>query len=524
MRRVSILCAFAAGCSVSGWGQTQTGPQPIYRVTVVSRTLQAVNYEHRGGPTMIDFTGTVLLRHAKGQAVVESKRGRVSIDVKLDHLEAPTIFGTEYLTYVLWAISPEGRAKNLGEILVDSSNKAHINVTTEMQAFGLIVTAEPYYSVTTPSDVVVMENVVRPDTIGSREVISARYDLLPRGGYVMNLGADQRSAVASEGRKLPYDQYEALLEVYQAENAVQIAKSMNADQLAPESFNKAVGLLNNALQAQASSQDSHRVVSLAREAAQTAEDARMIATKRRGDLQQRDVRQSEDQSRLRAEAEAEQARAVAATEERDAERAEFQRDRAEADGQAARNIAAAPAVEAPPVAQRTAPTPPIVARPVERAKFELSGDQRKNRAELLAQLTSTLDTRDTPHGLVVTVTDGLFESQSGDALRPAATERLMQVAAVVKAHPDLTIRVQGFTDDRADSRNLSQRRAEVVRDALIRDGVAPRSVIAAGLGNSRPLESNATPGGREQNRRVELEIAGPSIGNMALWDRTYSLR
>ncbi|HYK16756.1 MAG TPA: hypothetical protein VEV37_01990, partial [Bryobacteraceae bacterium] len=237
MRGVSILCALAAGCSVSGWGQTRPDPQPIYRVTVVSRTLQAVNYEHRGGPTMIDFAGTVLLPHSKGQAIVESKRGRVTIDLKLEHLNAPTIYGTEYLTFVLWAISPEGRAKNLGEILVDSSNKAHINVTTEMQAFGLILTAEPYYSVTTPSDVVVMENVIRPDTIGSREVISARYDLLPRGGYTMNLGGPQRAAVAPEGKKLPYDQYEALLEVYQAENAVQIAKSLNADQLAPESFN-----------------------------------------------------------------------------------------------------------------------------------------------------------------------------------------------------------------------------------------------------------------------------------------------
>jgi flagellar motor protein MotB len=521
MRGVSILCALAAGCSFSGWGQTRPDPQPIYRVTVVSRTLQAVNYEHRGGPTMIDFAGTVLLPHSKGQALVESKRGRVTIDLKLEHLNAPTIYGTEYLTYVLWAISPEGRAKNLGEILVDSSNKAHINVTTEMQAFGLILTAEPYYSVTTPSDVVVMENVVRPDTIGSREVISARYDLLPRGGYTMNLGGAQRAAVAPEGKKLPYDQYEALLEVYQAENAVQIAKSMNADQLAPESFNKAVGLLDNARQAQASSQDSHRVVSLAREAAQTAEDARMITMKRREEQQQREVRQSKDQSRLRAQAEEEQA----AVEERDAERAEHGRDQSEAEAQAARNTTPALAVESAPAVPRPAPgRPTVVARPVERAKFELSGDQRKTRAELLARLTSTLDTRDTPHGLVVTITDPMFESETGNMLRPAAVERLTQVAAIVKAHPDLTIRVEGFTDDRAESRNLSQRRADSVCAVLLHYGARPGSVIAAGLGNSRPLESNATASGREQNRRVELEIAGPSIGNMALWDRTYSLQ
>src|SRR5580658_7155088 len=144
-------------------------PQPIYRVTVVSRSLEAVNYEHRGGPTTIDFQGTVLLPKAKGQAIVESKRGRVAVDAKIEHLEPPTIYGPEYLTYVLWAISPEGRPRNLGEVLVDSSNKSHLTVTSEMQAFALIVIAEPYYSVTLPSDVVVAENVVRPDTIGGRE-------------------------------------------------------------------------------------------------------------------------------------------------------------------------------------------------------------------------------------------------------------------------------------------------------------------------------------------------------------------
>src|SRR5277367_5000882 len=242
----ALFWAGLGACAMGGLALGQPpDPQPIYRVTVVSRSLEAVNYEHRGGPTTIDFQGTVLLSKAKGQAIVESKRGRVSIDAKLEHLEPPSRFGAEYLTSVLWAISPEGRPRNLGEVLADSSNKAHITVTSDMQAFGMIVTAEPYYSVTTPSDVVVMENVVRPDTIGTRELVTAKYDLLPRGVYVLNLGPDKRVAMASEGRKLPYDQYEALLEVYQAENAVQIARSMGADRFAPESLNKALALLDN---------------------------------------------------------------------------------------------------------------------------------------------------------------------------------------------------------------------------------------------------------------------------------------
>jgi hypothetical protein len=203
-------------------------PQPVYRVTVVSRTLPAINYEHRGGPTTIGFQGTVLLPQAKGQATVESKRGRVMIDAKFDHIDPPTKYGREYLTYVLWAITPEGRPKNLGELLIAPSNKSNISVTTDFQAFGLMVTAEPYYAVTTPSDVVVLENVVRPDTIGMVEPVNVKYDLLPRGQYTMILDASRFRTVGEEGEKLPYDRYEAVLELYQAQNAAQIARSMGS--------------------------------------------------------------------------------------------------------------------------------------------------------------------------------------------------------------------------------------------------------------------------------------------------------
>src|SRR5713226_5335856 len=139
---------------------------PIYRVTVVSRTLSAINYQHRSGPTKIDFKGTVLLPTAHGEATIESKKGRIEIDSQFEHLVAPQRFGREYLTYVLWAISPEGRAVNLGELVPGRSDKGDLHVTTDMQAFGLIVTAEPYFSVSQPSDVVTLENTVRPDTVG----------------------------------------------------------------------------------------------------------------------------------------------------------------------------------------------------------------------------------------------------------------------------------------------------------------------------------------------------------------------
>lgn len=311
------------------WCQTapiQPDPQPIYRVTVVSRTLPAVNYEHRGGPTVIGFRGTVLLPRAKGEATVESKRGRVVIDARFEHLEAPTRFGPEYLTYVLWAITPEGRPKNLGELLVGPSDKAKTIVTTDLQALGLMVTAEPYYAVTTPSNVVVMENVILPDTVGRIEPVLAKYELLPRGQYTLTVNPAQLRTVGVEQEKLPYDRYEAVLELYQAQNAIQIARSVGADQYAAETISKADGLLADAQNMEARRQDTHMIVSRAREAAQTAEDARTIAIKRQNEERlsgQREQQLEEGRALHRAEKQAERAQqeAIAAQQAADAERA-----------------------------------------------------------------------------------------------------------------------------------------------------------------------------------------------------------
>src|SRR3984957_4379339 len=158
---ITTLSVLLLTCA--GWSQTPPPHDetvPIYHVTVVDRTISAVNYQYRGGQTKIDFKGTVLLPQAKGDAVVESKSGRTEIDARFEHLESPARFGTEYLTYVLWAITPEGHAKNLGEVLAGSSDKGKLHVTTDLQAFGLIVTAEPYSAVRQPSDAGVMGNKV----------------------------------------------------------------------------------------------------------------------------------------------------------------------------------------------------------------------------------------------------------------------------------------------------------------------------------------------------------------------------
>lgn len=284
---------------------------PIYRLTVVERTVKAVSYQYRSGPTPIDFRGTVLLPDAKGDAVVESKSGRTAIDAHFNHLPAPNRYGSEYLTYVLWAITPEGHPRNLGEIIPGSSDKAHTQVTTDLQAFGMIVTAEPYAAVRQPSDVVVMENEVRPDTVGSVEPVQVRYELMPRHGYTYDKSAALNVA---EGPAVSMGEYETLLELYQAQNAVQIAEASGAGQYAADVLGKAQTQLQSAQALHNQKADKSLVIAAAREASQTAEDARALADRRSSDAAVASARgeaERERQLRVAAEARAQQAQAQA---------------------------------------------------------------------------------------------------------------------------------------------------------------------------------------------------------------------
>ena len=254
---------------------------PIYRVTVIERSVKAVSYQYLGGQTQIDFAGTVLLPQAHGTAIVESKSGRTQIGARFSNLAAPNRFGGEYLTYVLWAITPEGHAKNLGEVLTNSADRGHLSISTDLQAFGMIVTAEPYSAVRLPSDVVVLENVVRADTIGRIEPIQAKYELLPRGQYTYT----PPEGPPAEGPKVSMSRYESLLQIYQAQNAVQIARAQGADKYAADTLAKAEHLLAEARQMEERHAGRSSVVTLAREAAQTAEDARAITMRRKDDAQ-----------------------------------------------------------------------------------------------------------------------------------------------------------------------------------------------------------------------------------------------
>jgi outer membrane protein OmpA-like peptidoglycan-associated protein len=505
--------------AAAAFAQQQTGPAPIYHVTVTERTVKAINYQYRALPTLIDFRGTVLLPKGKGLASVESKQGRCEIDVHFENLTEPGQFGREYLTYVLWALTPDGRPLNLGEVIANSGDKSHMRVTTESQAFAMIVTAEPYSAVRQPSDVVVLENQVRPDTVGKIEEVNARYELLPRGMYSWQI-PDKLAHAAEQGPKVSMRKYEALLELYQAQNAVGIAGSAHAAQYAPNTFAKAQQLLTTAQQMNDHNGDNGRIVETAREAAQAAEDSRLIAVRRQqedqitnaqaavADARQAQARAEDEAQRLRADAQAAKAAA-------DSERAA--REQAEADAAAARANAAAREEAA---RQAAVPPAPVVTQRVEIRPDPGTPVHSELRMRLLEQLNGPFETRDTPRGLVASVPNSAF---TGADLRGPARDQIARIATIVSSTPGLRVEVEGHSDSETNA-PLSSRRADAVRQALVQRGIPPNAVTSRGLGNTRPLMSNSTAAGREANERVEIVISGDPIGKLPFWDRTYTLK
>ncbi|MBK9170804.1 MAG: OmpA family protein [Bryobacterales bacterium] len=533
---MKLIGTFLAVCALAAAQAPQSptlnpGEMPVYRVNVTARTAKAINYQHRGGATKIDFRGTELLPAAHGEAKVESKQGYIEIEVEFRNLTPANRYGAEYLTYVLWAITPEGRTANLGEILLNGT-KAKLNVTTEMQVFGLVVTAEPYYAVTMPSDLIVMENVVRKDTKGRIEEIDAKYELLQRGQY-------QSLANPLElklDRKLP-------LELYEARNAVQIARAVGAGRYAADTFQKAEQNLAQAEAYQARKAGKKPVTMMARQAVQTAEDSRAIAVKRQEEEALASERQlsaereaaagresaaaqsetdrvtrEAEAARLRAQAEADRllrernAQTASSLAEADRLRLENEARTAAAASEASRLASEADRLARENEAQRAASQADLDRAARERALAEAEKAELRN--QLLAQFNAILETRDTARGLIVNMSDVLFDTGKY-SLRPLAREKLAKVAGIVSGHPGLKLDVEGHTDSVGGddyNQRLSEQRGGAVRDFLTQQGMPANSVTMRGYGKTQPVASNDTSAGRQQNRRVELVISGELIG------------
>jgi outer membrane protein OmpA-like peptidoglycan-associated protein len=503
MKKVAgLICVFLM--AVFAAAQQDTTPvqpmdqTPLFRVTVVSRTTKAVNYRHRGGSTIVDMRGTELMPNVTGKAKVDSKNGRLQINVDLSKLGVPSSVGPQFLTYVLWAITPEGRAQNLGEIVPDSNGKSSLDVTTDLQAFGLIVTAEPYFSVIRPSNEVVAENIIRQETKGFEETIDAKFDMLEVGQYTVDMPASQLPSATADP-KTP-------LTLLEARNAVAIAKAAGAAKYAPDSLQKAEDYLARAEDYLVRKQGKTPIGTAARGATQMAEDARVLTLRRREQERLANEKQAMLDKQQQAEAAEAQAKAQA---DEDARR----RSQAEADTAAAERARAA-AQQQQAQADAAAAAALAEQQKAQAAAAEAIRQKEAQRQRLLDQLNQVLETRDTDRGLVVSMPDVLFDTGSY-TLKPAARERLARVSGIVLAYPDLKLEIEGHTDSvGSDEYNqvLSEKRAASVRDYLVNNGVSINNVIARGLGKGSPVADNSTAAGRKLNRRVEMIVSGDVIG------------
>ncbi len=446
---------------------TQTNRVTLYRITVVQGSAKAINYRNMKHSTEVDLLGTVLVANAKGEAKIKSEDGALQIKAHVKNLPPASTFGGEFLTYVLWGISPEGRATNLGEIIL-KNGKGKVTVTEKLQTFGLIVTAEPYFAVSQPSDVVVMENAIQKGSKEQFEFIDAKYELLKRGQYTLNLAP---AAPMAMDEKTPFG-------VYQARNAVRIAQASGAAFYAPEAMGKAENYLTQAN----STKDSTKVRAIAaREAIQRAEDARLIS------VQKQEV-------------------------ERVAMEKQLKQDEIDAANRATATANAA--TEAARVAALNQARAADAENAGLRAKNE--GLQERNadlRTRLMTELNTVLQTRATARGLIVNMSGVLFENGKATLL-PAAREKLAKIAGILSVHKGLKIEAEGFTDSNgsdASNQLLSEKRAQNTRDYLIQQGVKADAISSRGFGEGNPIASNDTAAGRQENRRVELVLSGEGL-------------
>ncbi len=478
--------------------------QPVYKVTKVERTIKAVTFT-RGQESSLDLRGTDLAPAAKGTARMDARTGTVGIEIRVEKLEPATKYGREYLTYVAWAITPEGRAENLGEILVDG-NKASLKASSGLQGFGLIITAEPYFAVSQPSDNVVMEGVAGRGTQGTIQPIDAKFELLGRGEYVKMAPTGSFPVIDMDPK--------GVLQVYEAINAVNIAKATGAEKYAADELKRAETELLNAngfLK-----RDKKKAESAARIAVQTAEDARLLTLRKIEEERQATETAAAEASRQRAIAEGQ--RAEEANKQRaaaDAQRmaAEAQRQAADASRKEAEMAAQRAALEAER-AQRLKGEAEVAQREAMAARQAAEAEQAALRNQLKDQLGRVMATRESARGLIVDIGDVNFDTGKYE-LKADAREKLARMSGILIATPSLKVTVEGHTDSVGGdelNQKLSEQRAGSVRQYLVDSGFPPELITAQGFGKNRPVADNNTASGRQQNRRVEMIVSGDRIG------------
>jgi outer membrane protein OmpA-like peptidoglycan-associated protein len=480
--------------------QSQT--QGIPAASLTTGSSRAVSYIVGGGSVTIDMVGSNLASSASGELKVkiESKAGRTSLELKAKDLNPPSTFGAEFLTYVVWVVTPDGRTGNTGELLINKNGDGTLTATTPAQTFSVIVTAEPYFAVRIPSELVVLNSEPRDKT--KRTVPIDDYKLMRRAVY-QKMG---NPLALTLDPNIP-------LIVYEARNAVEIAKERGSAQWAPQIFSKATGGLQMTEQQLASKGNKKVLISTATMTVQSAEDARALTVqkleaKRIADEKAAAAAEAKAQAEAKAAAEAAEAKRIA-----DAKAAAAKRL---ADEQAAeaKRIADAKAAEAKRIADAEIAAQEKARKLAEEQKAAAILEKQQLRAKLLAQFNRVLPTTDTTRGLVVNMGDVLFDTAKSN-LRVDAQLALAKLTGIVLNYPSLKLAIGGYTDStgsEAFNQTLSEKRADAVRDYLISQGLDQSILTAQGFGMSDPVADNKTAAGRQKNRRVEIVISGEVIG------------
>ena len=508
-----MLLALVCAALVPAICAAQTKEQPEPSANVISGTVAAIGYTIGAGSTMVSMVGTPASTHASGDAKVTARLGGTTIELEVSGMPQPTALGAEFLTYVLWTVTPDGTSTNLGEVPIDKNGEGKLAAKAQSQTFALIVTAEPYYAVRIPSELVVLANQALKDTKG-RIYPDNSYKLMKRSEY-SKLG--NPLALIPDLKKVP-------LAIYEARNAVDIARSRGAEQFAPEIYTKARSSLESAEEALGRKAGKNQIISAARQTIQFAEDARALAAQQQEAeriQREKDAAAAVAAAKAKAEADAQaaaeaqrQAELTAAKEaqmkaEAAAKEAQM---KAEAAAQSAEARAAADAAAARAAAEQAALQAKEQAAREEAARARAATEAL--RAQLLAQLNAVLQTTDTPRGLVVNMADVLFELGKY-ALSSDAKLKLAKLSGIIQAHPGLNLAIEGYTDSSGTAEfnmKLSQQRADTVRQFLIAQGLLPDGITAEGFGDADPIADNSTPAGRKLNRRVEIIVSGEVIG------------
>lgn len=508
MRGFRVAGILVTLCISAGSVAAQS-PSTLPASEVINRPITAIGYTVNGGTTKVGLRDTGALPGAGGEAKVQAKPGITNVDVSITGLTSPLKLGTEFLTFVLWAVSPDGRATNLGEVIPDKSGSANLKVTTQLQTFSLFLTAEPYFGVRQPSELIILENQQLKDTKGKVFIVND-YPLMRRNQY-QKLG--NPLALSLDLKNVP-------LSVYEARNAVDIARSRGAGKDAPEVFTKAEASLQMTENALAAKKNKKDIESLARQTVQFAEDSRALAAQRQEAariLAEREAAAAEAKAKAEAKAAAEAAEARRKADEQAQLQAEVAaakeaQMKAEAEAAAAKAKMEADAAAAQAKAKQDALSAQEAAAKAEAQRAKAAAEAL--RAQLLDQLNRVLATKDTPRGLVVTMADVLFDTGKY-TIKQTTREALSRLAGIILAHPGLNLTIEGYTDNTGSedfNQKLSQQRAVAVQSYLVEQGLAPSSISALGLGESNPVADNNTAAGRAKNRRVEIIVSGEAIG------------